>query len=291
MLSAMKASILASLTGLPGDRAALETALALATIEGGHIDALHVRLGLMDIAEISAVLPGHGAPLVATSSELLRNENRLAGAAKAVLDETCERHGIILAQDAPGFVQRSASWLCVESTALYETADRAGAYDIAVVAREMQLYCGRIADIVMRSGRPVVIAPAKPSSVIGRSIAIAWRPGAQASRALAAAAPFLGKAEKINLIAVPERDGDREKLLKAGEEFVGAMARTKTGVSLLVTDPSGYVADTLRGAAYKLDADLLIMGAYGHSRLEETILGGVTKAMLATCDIPVLMFH
>jgi nucleotide-binding universal stress UspA family protein len=188
-------------------------------------------------------------------------------------------------------VQRSASWLSVESATLYETADRARAYDITIVAREMQLYGGRIADIVMRSGRPVVIASAKPQPAIARSVAIAWRPGADASRALAAATPFLGRAEKITLIAVPERDNDRESLLKAGESFVHAMSQTRPGVSLLVTDASGYVADALRGAAYGVNADLLVMGAYGHSRLEETILGGVTKAMLATCEIPVLMFH
>jgi nucleotide-binding universal stress UspA family protein len=263
----MKVSILASLTGLAGDHAVLETALALAALDGGHIDALHVRLGLRDITEISAVLPGHGSAMAATSSELSRKENHLAGAAKAALKAACETHGVIIAQDPPGFVQRSASWLSVESATLYETADRARAYDITIVAREMQLYGGRIADIVMRSGRPVVIASAKPQPAIARSVAIAWRPGADASRALAAATPFLGRAEKITLIAVPERDNDRESLLKAGESFVHAMSQTRPGVSLLVTDASGYVADALRGAAYGVNADLLVMGAYGHSRL------------------------
>jgi nucleotide-binding universal stress UspA family protein len=237
------------------------------------------------------VLPGHGSAMAATSSEFSRSENHLAGMAKDTLKEVCERHDVIVAQDAPGFVQRSASWLSIESAALHETADRARAYDITIVAREMQLYGGRIADIVMRSGRPIVITSAKPASAIARSVAIAWRPGADAPRALAAVAPFLNKVEKITLIAVPERNDDLRELLKAGEDFVHAMGRTRHGVSLIVTDPSGYIADTLRGAAYKVGADLLVMGAYSHSRLEETILGGVTKAVIATCDIPVLMFH
>lgn len=135
---------------------------------------------------------------------------------------------------------------------------------------------------------PTLFVPAGVSPVIGRRIAIAWKPSPAADRAIAAAMPLLLKAEQVTVLI-----GAESGLGKVGLEHQLAAAE-QAGVSVAVAQFA--LADRPIGAAlieeaHKAGADLLVMGAFTHSRWSEFILGGATRHILAEADLPVLMQH
>jgi nucleotide-binding universal stress UspA family protein len=141
----------------------------------------------------------------------------------------------------------------------------------------------------MQSGRPLLLAPPKPEPILGRTIAIAWKPGAEAARAVTAASSWLERADRIFILSVSHRAlGDARDRLSA--ERLAASLRWRGLTAEVHTDyASGPEARTLQSMACDKDADLLVMGAYGHSRVREYLLGGVTQSMLAGAVLPVLM--
>src|SRR5581483_1607542 len=125
--------------------------------------------------------------------------------------------------------------------------------------------------------------------VLGRNIAIAWKAGAEAARAVTAASSWLERAERIFILSVSRHPvGDDRDRLSA--EHLAASLRWRGLNAEVQTDfATGPEARTLESMACERDADLLVMGAYGHNRLREYVLGGVTRSMLAGAVLPVLM--
>jgi nucleotide-binding universal stress UspA family protein len=284
----MLKAILASLSGLGGDHAVLKTAATVAAIEGGHIDALHVYVGLESIRQMtgeSSQLPAW----VSSTTDFSREEQQRLKSAHAAFEQACLRFDLP-AKPGPDSGS-SASWTCIDSLSLYEAPHRARYYDLTVVARETQLMPQRIPDILLRSGRPVLVAPARPLERIGKNIALAWKPGVQAARALTAASPFLRHADKLVLISVPEDGWDEHAIRLSVEPLRDVLRWSGISLELVITSASYNVADTLRETAITLETDLLIAGAYGHTRLREFVLGGVTRDLLAECALPVLLMH
>jgi nucleotide-binding universal stress UspA family protein len=121
---------------------------------------------------------------------------------------------------------------------------------------------------------------------------VAWNGSAEASHALRAAVPLLTKATSVVLASVPgERDADRGLDLPAIE---GAEYLSRHGIaSEIIEFPLGQtsVAQVLAEAAVRREAAYLVMGAYGHSRLVETVLGGVTRELLANPPLPIFCSH
>ena len=286
----MLKAILASLTGLGGDHAVLKTAAMVAGIEAGHIDAFHVYVGLATIQQMTgAGAASQSAALASLATDFSREEQQRLKAAHAAFELACLRFDLPAKPGAAG--GSSASWACTESPSLYETPHRARYYDLTVVAREAQLIAQRIPDILLRSGRPVLVSPARPLERIGKNIALAWKPGVQTARALAAASPFLRHADKLVLISVPEDGWDDHAIRQTAEPLRDVLRWSGISLEVAVTGPSCNVADSIRETAIMLESDLLIAGAYGHTRLREFVLGGVTRDLLAECALPVLLVH
>lgn len=142
------------------------------------------------------------------------------------------------------------------------------------------------------SGRPVLVLPPQwEGAAIGRRVMVAWRANREAARALDDAAPFLDAADEINVVAVdasPAYEGD----IFAGYDISGHLARHGWKVVLRQLDSFGDAAqDVLLEAARDCNADLIVMGGYGHSRAREFVLGGVTRALVRTAPIPILISH
>jgi nucleotide-binding universal stress UspA family protein len=141
------------------------------------------------------------------------------------------------------------------------------------------------AEVVMGSGRPVLVIPATTAvTSIGKTIILAWNGTREASRAAFDALPFLQDADQTFLLGT-ERESH--------EKFTESLIRQGARISM---EPSDHLRDTTDGGKLlscvaKHHADLLVMGAYGHSRTREFILGGATKHVLALTTIPVLMSH
>lgn len=283
--------ILASLSGMPGDHAVLRTAGLVAKAHGAHIDALYVYAGLQSIREMTG-LKDFNDPLAAISGEFTREEAGRRHHAHAVFDEMSLRLGLPIANaPRPDLNGPSISRLDVDSFALAETARRARFYDLTVMAREPALLPSRITDVLMQSGRPLLLAAHNPRQELGTNIAIAWKPCAEAARAVSMAAPFLGRASRVTLVVMPEGGASQADTIAAARPLRECLEWHGIQAQILAVDPGPEPGSTLREALYAQECDLLVMGAYGHSRVREAVLGGVTQAVLQGCEIPVLMAH
>ncbi len=140
---------------------------------------------------------------------------------------------------------------------------------------------------LMETGRAVLLIPPGGVGAAMRHIAIAWDGSAFATRAVAAALPFLSDAEQITMVAV-EESGKTSDLGALSRYLAchGLSAKSKT-----MPSGSGDTGAVLLETAAAAGADTLVMGGYGHSRLREFIFGGVTESVLRSAGMPVLMAH
>ena len=145
--------------------------------------------------------------------------------------------------------------------------------------------------LVLAAGRPVLILPSAGSfPTIGKRILVAWNPSREATRAVTDAIPLLQLADKVHVMAVNPRHGEHGNV--PGADIGLYLARH--GVRVEVKSDHGAeidVGNELLSRAADLDADLIVMGGYGHSRLKEWVLGGATRTILASMTAPVLMSH
>lgn len=147
--------------------------------------------------------------------------------------------------------------------------------------------------VLFGAGRPVLLMPVSWSGdILGRRILIAWNAKREASRAVADAMPFIVGADKVvvaTVDAVPSADGHGER---PGHDLALHLARHGAKAEVENLDGLGRAAGVrLLEAARAMDADLIVMGGYGHARAAEWLLGGATFEMIQLADIPILMSH
>jgi nucleotide-binding universal stress UspA family protein len=143
----------------------------------------------------------------------------------------------------------------------------------------------------MAGERPVLIVPhigvAKPP---GRTVMLCWNGSREAARAATAALPIFKQAEKVIVLLIdPEDDGGREK---PGVRVAAWLARH--GVDAVVkrdTAADSDVGGVILSRAADQDADLIVMGLYGHSRVREWVLGGASRTLLASMTVPLFVAH
>lgn len=146
--------------------------------------------------------------------------------------------------------------------------------------------------VVLNSPRPVLVLPATGvTGELGRRIAVGWNGSAEAVRAIASAIPLLRRAEKVSLVVF---DADTDTALH-GEEPGADMALylARHGISVEVTAMRAGVdtGQALFSFAAGERSDMIVMGAYGHSRLREILLGGATRMALRSSPLPLWMAH
>ncbi len=145
-------------------------------------------------------------------------------------------------------------------------------------------------DLVTMAGRPVLVVPhilAFPDS--GRRIVIAWNDSREAARALTDALPFLRGAERVCVMTASDAATPRISALDLPLGYLALHGITADGEILQAAQ--GDQTSVLLAHAALIEADMLVMGGYGHGRLRELLLGGMTREMLARLPLPVLMSH
>ena len=143
------------------------------------------------------------------------------------------------------------------------------------------------------SGRPVLIVPAAPeASALDGTIVAAWDGSAEAARAFSDAMPFLTAAKRI-LLLVGVQDGTRPGTEPPTEHMVAHLSRHDVGaeVDRVTVGEGADIGRLLLSRAKDLKADMIVMGAFHHSKWREFILGGVTLTMLEEANIPLFMAH
>lgn len=146
--------------------------------------------------------------------------------------------------------------------------------------------------IIFGSGRPTLILPEGPARkpfTLG-TIVVAWDFSRAAARAVSDALPMLELAKQVRVVTVVNEKAIENN--RSGEELAKNLARHRIDVVLDEVDAKGRrIGEVLQSYVSAHDADLLVMGAYGHSRLREFVLGGATKSLLAEPPLPVLLSH
>lgn len=146
-------------------------------------------------------------------------------------------------------------------------------------------------DLVMLSGRPVLVLPKGGRAPSGRSVLVAWKDTREARRAVADALPFLMAADSVAVVEIAG-EADRDLAAARVKDVCRNLARHGVEAHAHVRPRrSTGVAESLLGIADEHEADLLVSGAYGHSRLSEWVFGGVTQALLGACDRSLLLSH
>jgi nucleotide-binding universal stress UspA family protein len=121
-------------------------------------------------------------------------------------------------------------------------------------------------------------------------VLLAWDGGRTAARAVGDAMPFLEKAKQVEVVIVGAKPPKSDEV--PGADLGEHLARHGITTTVKrITAPDNNVASTILSHAADSSADLIVMGGYGHSRLREFVLGGVTRGLLESMTVPVLMSH
>ena len=146
-------------------------------------------------------------------------------------------------------------------------------------------------DVLLKIGRPTLLVGPDVASLRAEHVVVAWKDSREARRAVLDAMPFLRKAKRISVVEVCTRDDERHALART-EDVVRYLSRhgiTANARPIHHRDRSDV--DSLVHFALNENADLLVAGAYGHSRLGEWVFGGMTRSLLASCPLCCLMSH
>jgi nucleotide-binding universal stress UspA family protein len=147
------------------------------------------------------------------------------------------------------------------------------------------------AELAMTAGRPVLLVPERASRLEAKTVVVAWKDTREARRALADALPFLLRADDVLVQAVCEPDENDSALFETGD-VVAALKRHGVAARASVVHAHGRdVAGALARAADRAKADLIVAGAYGHSRAREWLAGGVTRELMQHPPCFVLFSH
>jgi nucleotide-binding universal stress UspA family protein len=149
------------------------------------------------------------------------------------------------------------------------------------------------AAVVLAAGRPVLVVPAEGRpATLATNVAIAWNASREATRAVTDALPLMDGAARVSVLVVRPRTGGQAHGPLPGADVAHYLAHHGTNVEVIRIDGDHReVGAVLLDQVARLGADLLVMGAYGHSRLREIVLGGATETVLERAVVPVLMSH
>jgi len=287
-------TILAAVSGGDASFGTLDLACHLAREFNSHVEALHIELDPREIAMATA--DPFGAPSVGMFiDEAVRDAAEIRTKARRIFDDAVMRHELPIRDrppppDAdPMWVHRaSACWRKEIGYSPTAIASRARLFDLLVLGRSGRVvdrpYTDAIEEALLAGGRPVLIAPAKPPRVFGATIAIAWNDTPEPAKALAAAMPFLERAQKVHVLSVGQAPAAdlSEQLAWYGIRATANAIDTVRGVG---------PGEAVLAAARDHDADLLVMGGYGRTPWRELLFGGATREIVGTSLLPVLLAH
>ena len=260
----------------------LDIAAMLARQHAAHLTALQV----IDVAVPVMAMGdgGGGGAVIAELMEQMRQSALTAGQKlKAAFEAALAREGIM------------GEWRQVEGTTAEIVALHGRYADLLVLGQDDPESDNTdvLETVLFDSGRPVLAIPfAGSRPTIGKRVLIGWNASREASRALHDALPLLAKAESTTVFLANPRRGLGAHGDEPGADIARHLARhgLKVNVAKAVADDVPDSALLLNHAS-DMGADLLVMGAYGHSRLREFILGGVTRSLLREMTVPVLLSH
>ncbi|HEY5598217.1 MAG TPA: universal stress protein [Kiloniellales bacterium] len=259
----------------------LAAAIDLARAYEAHLTGLYVSAEAFLPAGVRGEVPAH---LIAALEE---QRVQRAQAAMAQFSATMEKSGVSF----EGRTERGAAPQIADVISLH-----ARYADLVILGQPEpdtpSDVDGHLAEgVVLSSGRPGLVIPyIGAGKTLGRRVLVAWDAGREAARAVNDALPFLRRADKVMILVISPHKGNHgpepgaDIALHLARHGVRAEAQHLTAGDL-------SVGNALLSRLADLDIDLLVMGAYGHSRVREWILGGATREIFRQMTVPVLMSH
>ena len=190
-------------------------------------------------------------------------------------------------------------WYLLEEGNLAELVECANTVDLSILGQQSS---GARADsaggfapdaVVVEVGRPILVVPyAGKFETVGRRPLIAWDGSREAARALGDALPLIEGAEAATVIYIGASENQLERAQRAIDRLVRHLQRHAIKAEGRATRGGDVpISDLLLSRAADLGADMIVAGAYHHSRMREALLGGVTRELLRHMTVPVLMSH
>jgi nucleotide-binding universal stress UspA family protein len=286
-------TILVPIGQIDNAESAIEAAFLVARRFAGHVHGLHV---LPDLANpVTHALIATRMTDDAASSDLRefkdsaeRELQRQTQALKGLFEAAAARANASMQGALEPAGGLSASWQEVSGFES-ELVSRIGRiFDLTVIARRGSRGSSHetVQAGLLDTGRPLLLTPPAVPATLGDTVLLAWNASPQAARVVASAMPLLEKAARIVVMSV----GNGPDPAPSADEF--ARALVWHGISAQarhIEQGSRRVRDILLAEAEAMAADLLVIGAYSHSRLRQVVFGGVTEHMLDHAELPVLM--
>jgi len=263
-------------------RPIIDGAVSLAKTHAAHLDAVSIGF---ETTPMGFAMDG-GAAIAATFEFERERALARANAALAVFETEVRNAGIT-------YGLRPLAGIPAEAAATMGALARL--YDLTIVLQpefERVTFDNTIPqEILFQSGGPVLFVPFIHRGPLDpKHIGITWDGGRLAARALRDAAPFLTRAETITIISINEAEVAEE--VSSAASLAAQLARRGVTARIERTKAGrGEIQPTILSIAADIGLDLIVMGGYGHSRLNERILGGVTRGMLESMTVPTLMSH
>jgi nucleotide-binding universal stress UspA family protein len=286
--------ILVPVVGSPSDRRALATAFLIADQCRALVDGLCItpHAAVHTPAESTSI----PSALLTQLRRIATDEQaRVTAAARQIFEEFCRRHNGEAFEGSrnPSSNQMSYCWREEAGSSAEIVPEEARLADLVVLAKDEAdggVVTSTVEAVLFGSGRPLLLAPKSEPATVGTSVAIAWDGGRAASRAVAAAMPLLSQAGRVVILS-----GDHPALGRASDPDRLAESLACHGIPAVnhaVTADGQHMSKALMRSAVENGCDMLVMGAYGHSRFREMVLGGVTRGVLdVPADLPILMAH
>ena len=288
--------ILVPLVSADNHESAIMAGLSIASKFHSHCEVLFVR------TDPALALPYYGAAATGIAvrnmfDSINESNDAISKNLKGSLRRAAKEMGTELSDNEP--VADVFSTRLIESQG--DFADVAAAYcrlaDLVVFSGPEPKFSdpkiSAFTAVLMNTGRPTVFVPeADASGKLGDRISIAWDGSTEAANAVKGAMPFVECADSVNIVNV-HQPGDESNLQESIKETLGSYLRLHS-ISYsedFVESIEGSIGSTILERATENDSDLLVMGAYGHSRIRERLLGGVTQHVLDNAQLSMLMAH
>lgn len=224
------------------------------------------------------VMALYGEHVPASVIELqIQAERDTAAAIRAKVEEQCRREGLRM------------EWRQVEGSAPQVLASAGAVADLIVMAQDAADSDGSdVAETALTAGRPILCVPHSGSfPTVGRRVLLAWNGSRESARAAHDAIPLLRGAERVVLFAADE-DGGVATAADAAAHLAAHGVKVELRRAALGDVDAGTA---LLNAVTDDGVDLLVMGAYGHSRFREFVFGGATRTVLRSMTVPTLLSH
>jgi nucleotide-binding universal stress UspA family protein len=262
--------------------ARVQAAVDLAAAHGAHLSGVYI------ITDPSPAVfaTGHVAPEVVDSFHQL---------ARARAEAALARFADVAGRNQIAFETRIDRVLYTEFAEALATNARYA--DLAIVGQadpddtETPRYLAE--EVALGSGRPSLVIPyIGAAATLGQRVTVAWNAGREAARAVNDALPILLRAQAVGVVTVNPSEAPFGHGAEPGTDIALHLARHGVKVEVQRIDTREIdVANAILSHLADRGSDLLVMGAYGHSRLRELVLGGVTRTILREMTVPVLIAH